>query len=135
MNRLAHRLYTPSLTAAAVGTVTAALGVLQSHTDTWRVGMLILATAIPALCYCLAYRATQATDAQLADIHRDGYQLGLLHVHMGLLDQPSAPPDGGEGVEEEDTQGISVIRLADLPDNVRPIRGHGDEEDNTRKVV
>ncbi|MBT2381975.1 hypothetical protein J7E90_33060, partial [Streptomyces sp. ISL-111] len=109
--------------------------VLQNHPDTGRVGMLILATAIPALCYCLAYRAMQATDVQLANTHRDGYQLGLRHVHLGLLDQPSAPPDGGEGVEEEDTQPISIVRGVSLPDNVRLLRAHDGTEDETRKAV
>lgn len=135
MTRLARRLYVPSIATVAVGTLTAMLGVLRNHPDTWRLGLLVLVAAIPALCYCLAYRATQASDDQLADTHRAGYRLALLHVHLGLLDQPDAPTDGGEGVEEEDTQPISMIWAADLPDNVRPIRAHDTEEDDNRKAV
>jgi hypothetical protein len=97
-------------------------------------GLLVTVGAIPTLCYALTHRATQASDDQLAEAHTAGYRLALQHVHMGLLDSPAAPPDGGEGVEEEDTQGMSIIRSEDLPDNVRPFRPRDDEEDDWKAV-
>ncbi|MEU0675117.1 hypothetical protein ABZ330_19920 [Streptomyces sp. NPDC006172] len=136
MTHLARRLYVPSIITAVLGAVSATLGVLHNHYDVFRIALVALITAIPPLGYCLIHRANQASDDQLADMHRAGYRLALQHVHMGLLDSPAAPPDGGEGVEEEDTQGISIIRSGDLPDNVRPIRSHDDEEDDdNRKAV
>ncbi|MEU2759354.1 hypothetical protein [Streptomyces sp. NPDC007094] len=134
-HRLARRLFVPFIAIGAGGTITAGAGILQNHPDTFRAGLTLLVAAIPGLCYCLAYRAAQATDVQLADARRDGYRLALHHVHMGLLDQPSAPPDGGEGVEEEDTQPISIVRGVSLPDNVRPLRAHDNAKDGTRKAV
>lgn len=135
MTRLARRLYAPSVAIAALGTVTATLGVLHDQPDTFRLGIIALVAAIPALCYCLTHLATQASDYQLAEAHSAGYRLALQHVSLGLLGSPAAPPDGGEGVEEEDTQGISIIRSGHLPDNVRPIRSHNDEEDDDRKAI
>ncbi|MFD5901751.1 hypothetical protein ACFWHG_09630 [Streptomyces microflavus] len=133
-HRIARRLYLPSIAIGAGGAMTAGVGILQDHADVFRTGITLLIAAIPALSYCLAYRAELTTDMQLAEARRDGYRLALHHVHMGLLDQPSAPPDGGESVEEEDTLPNSIVRGVDLPDNVRPIRTHA-TEDNTRKVV
>ncbi|MFF9704127.1 hypothetical protein ACF1FE_23550 [Streptomyces griseofuscus] len=135
MTPLARRMYVPSLAALAFGATTAIHGVLRDHYDGFRLGLVMLITAIPALCYCIAYRATQASDDQLAQTHSAGYRLALQHVSLGLLDTPDAPPDGGEGAEEEDTQGISIIRAADLPGNVRPIRPRDDKEDDNRKAV
>ncbi|MEU5136730.1 hypothetical protein [Streptomyces californicus] len=135
MTPLAQRTYVPSLTVAFLGTVTAAAGVLLDHYDVWRMGLLGLIASIPVLCYCIAHRATQASDDQLAETHSAGYRLALQHVHLGLLDTPDAPPDGGEGAEEDDTQGISIIRIADLPGNVRPFRPRDDEEDDNRKAI
>ncbi|MFD5230982.1 hypothetical protein ACFWJ5_21080 [Streptomyces qaidamensis] len=134
MTRLARRLYAPSVTTVALGFCTAMLGVLRDHMPMHHLGLLVTVAAIPTLGYALIHRATQATDDQLADMHTAGYRLALQHVHMGLLDSPAAPPDGGEGVEEEDTQGISIIRSEDLPDNVRPIRSRDDEEDDWKAV-
>ncbi|MFI6371047.1 hypothetical protein [Streptomyces sp. NPDC050546] len=135
MTPLARRLYAPSVAALVLGATTAIHGVLRDHYDGFRLGLVVLITAIPALCYCIAYRATQASDDQLAETHSAGYRLALQHVHMGLLDPPEAPRDGGEGAEGEDTQGISIIRIADLPGNVRPIRPLDEEEDDDRKAV
>lgn len=134
MTPIARSLYVPSVATAAVGTALAMLGVLLPHRTLWAAGLLAAVAAIPVLCYCLIHRATQASDDQLAEAHTAGYRLALQHVHMGLLDSPAAPPDGGEGVAEEDTQGISIIRSADLPDNVWLIRAR-DKEDDDRKAV
>ncbi|MFG2650925.1 hypothetical protein [Streptomyces sp. NPDC048436] len=132
MPRLARALYVPSVALSALGTVTATLGVLHDQPDVFRLGMIALVAAIPALCYCLTHRATRVSDYQLTETHSAGYRLALQHVSLGLLGSPAAPPDGGEGVEEEEAQGIVTIPRGDLPDNVRPIRSHDDEED-TRK--
>lgn len=105
-HRIARRLYLPSIAIGAGGVITAAVGILQNHADVFRTGLTLLVAAIPALCYCLTYRAGQTTDVQLAEARQDGYRLALLHMHMGLLDQPSAPPDGSKDVEEEDAQPI-----------------------------
>lgn len=134
MTRLAQRLYVPSVAAAVLGAATAPLGVLHNQYDVFRLGMVALVAAIPALCYCLTHRARHATDYQLVEMHGAGYRLALVHVSMGLLDSPAAPPDGGEDVEEEDTQGISTTRSGHLPDNVRPIR-RNDEEDDDKKAI
>lgn len=134
MTSLARRLYVPSVATVALGFCIAALGVLLNHMHMHHFGLLVTVGAIPALCYALTHRATQASDDQLAEAHTAGYRLALQHVHMGLLDSPAAPPDGGEGVEEEDTQGMSIIRSEDLPDNVRPIRSRDDEEDDWKAV-
>jgi hypothetical protein len=136
MKRLvARRLYVPSLTAVSLGFCLATFGVLRGNMPVHHFGLLVTVAAIPPLCYALIHRATQASDDQLAEAHTAGYRLALQHVHMGLLDSPAAPPDGGEGVEEEDTQGISIVWGTDLPDNVRPIRSRDDEEDDNRKAI
>jgi hypothetical protein len=133
MTRLARRLYIPSVTTVALGFCIATFGVLRGHMATHHFGLLVTVVGIPILCYALIHRATQASDDQLAEAHTAGYRLALQHVHMGLLDSP-APPDGGEGVEEEDTQGMSIIRSEELPDNVRPFRSRDDEEDDWKAV-
>lgn len=135
MTPLARRLYIPSVTVAALGSATAVLGVLLNAYDMFRLGLIALVTTIPAVCYCLVHRATQASDDQLAETHRAGYRLALQHVSLGLLDSPAAPPDGGEGVAEVDTQETCTVRSADIPDNVWPIRSHDDKEDDNRKAV
>ncbi|ALM38197.1 MULTISPECIES: hypothetical protein [Streptomyces] len=132
MTLLARRLYFPSTVAVALGTVIAISGVLVGHFTMWRLGLVCLVAAIPALCYCLAQRASQASDDQLADMHRAGYRLALQHVALGLLDSPAAPPDGGEGAPSEDTQGLSIVRPAELPDNVRRLRAR---DNRNRKAV
>lgn len=134
MTPLAQRLYVPSATVAALGTVIAVTGVLLDHYDTWRLGLVSLIAAIPLLCYCLTHRAMQASDDQLATTHSAGYRLALQHVYLGLLDPPYAPPDGGEAAEE-DPQGTSTVRSAELPGNVRPLRSPDDEEEDDRKAV
>lgn len=135
MTQLARRLYIPSVTAVALGFCIAALGVLLNHMAMHHFGLLVTVGAIPPLCYSLTNRAAQNSDDQLAESHRAGYRLALQHVHMGLLDSPAAPPDGGEGVEEVDTQETCTVRSADIPDNVWPIRSHDDKEDDNRKAV
>ncbi|MEU9306919.1 hypothetical protein [Streptomyces sp. NPDC048256] len=135
MTPLARRSYIPSLTVAALGVVAAIYGVLLDHYDVWRIGLLALIAAIPAVCYSLAHRASRASDDRLAETHSAGYRLALQHVHLGLLDTPDAPRDGGEGADGETTQGISIIRSADLPGNVRPIRPRDNKEGNSRKVI
>ncbi|MFD7121940.1 hypothetical protein ACFWAA_33605 [Streptomyces sp. NPDC059922] len=134
MTPLARRIYAPSVTSGALGTALALVGVICDSFDLWRLGLVALVASIPALCYCLAHRAAQASDDQLAETHSAGYRLALRHVSLGLLDSPAAPPDGGEGVGEEDTQGICTIRSGDLPNNVRPFRPR-DSKGNDRKVV
>jgi hypothetical protein len=134
MTRLARRLFIPSVATVSLGFCLATFGVLRGHMSIHHFGLLVTVVGIPTLCYALIHRATQASDDQLAESHTAGYRLALQHVHMGLLDPPAAPPDGGEGVEEEDTQGISVIRSEDLPDNVRPFRSRDDEEDDWKAV-
>ncbi|MFH8793818.1 hypothetical protein [Streptomyces sp. NPDC017941] len=135
MAPLARRLYFPSFATAAFGAALATSGVLRNHYAWSSYGMLILVAAVPAICYCLTHRATQANDERLAETHRAGYRLALHHVSMGLLEPPSAPPDGGEGVEEDDAQKLSTTKSVILPDNVRPIRSHDDEMENDRKAV
>ncbi|MGW5304882.1 hypothetical protein ACWERF_13190 [Streptomyces griseoluteus] len=136
MTRLARRLYVPSVVTVVLGAVTATFGVLHDWEDAFSLGLVASVAALPGLLYCLTNRAAEASDDQLADAHHAGYRLALQHVSMGLLDSPAAPPDGGEGVEEEDTQGISLVDLANhLPDNVRPFRSRNDEEDDHRKAI
>ncbi|MBT3157385.1 hypothetical protein KQH42_07145 [Streptomyces sp. CHA1] len=129
---VARRILMPSIAAVAVGAVIGLVGVLLDSLSIWRFGLLLTVAAIPLLCYSLIYRALQASDDQLAATHRAGYQLALFHVAEGLLG-PIAPPDGGEDV------GHSVTHQAGardyLPDNVRPLRDRGNEEDDNRKAI
>ena len=133
MNRLSRHLFTPSVAAITGGATVGLFGVLTERFPIWRVGLLTIVAALPALSCALIYRAAQASDDQLAHVHRAGYQLALYHVSQGLLDTPAAPPDGGEDVGQEDTQGIVILR--DLPGNVRPFRPRDGKEDDHRKAV
>lgn len=133
MNRTARRLFYPSAVTIALGASVSIYGIYAGSLTIWRAGLLAAVLAFPTLGYALTHRAAEASDDQLAHAHRAGYQLALYHVSQGLLDTPAAPPDGGEDVGPEDTQGVAILR--DLPDNVRPIRGRDDEEDDNRKAV
>ncbi|MCQ9706637.1 hypothetical protein [Streptomyces sp. BSP1] len=129
---VARRTLVPAIAAIAVGTAIGLVGVLLDSLPIWRFGLLLTVAAIPPLCCSLLYRAVQASDDQLANTHRAGYQLALLHVAEGLLG-PVAPPDGGEDVGQTSLRHRAAPGC--LPDNVRPLRGRDDEEDDTRKAV
>jgi len=135
MDRYARRLFCPSVAAIVLGASISLHGVIRDSLDVWRLGLLLAVMALPVLGYALIYRAARASDDQLADAHRAGYKLALYHVSLGLLDSPAAPPDGGEGVGEDDTRRTTTA-TAVLPDNVRPFRSRDDEQDtDTRKAV
>jgi hypothetical protein len=133
MNRIARRLFRPSVAAIITGVSIAMFGVLCGSLHIWRLGLLVAVAALPALCYALIHRAAVASDDQLAHAHRTGYQLALYHVSLGLLDTPAAPPDGGEGVGHADPQGLPAPRTA--PGNVRPLRPRDRAETDNRKAV
>ena len=98
-------------------------GIRDEGDSLTRAGILIGLAALPPFVVWQSQRAHQNTADQLADAHTAGYRLALEHVAAGLLDQHTAPPDGGDHVEaaEHDRADLATEdRAADDPaSNVR----------------
>lgn len=123
-------LYAPTLGVLAFGILLGLVGIFEEGGDVSRAGILIAFAALPPLCYWQTQRAHQDIDDRVADAHASGYQLALEHVHRGLLDQNTAPFDGGEKVDRAADGTSNPTTL----DNVRPLRPTHPEQ-HERKIV
>ncbi|MFE7017651.1 hypothetical protein ACFVAQ_45580 [Streptomyces sp. NPDC057651] len=91
-----------ALALFALGLTIGLLGLFDKEGVYARAGLLLTVAAMAPLIVWQSQRAHQATADQLAAEHDAGYRLALEHVARGLLDQPTAPPDGGDRAEATD---------------------------------
>lgn len=88
--------YATGISGAVAGT----LGLAAGSSDLTRAGILLALAALPPVFAHQCRRAQRNSEQQLADAHAAGYWLALDHVARGLLDQHTAPPDGGTPTDD-----------------------------------
>ena len=114
---MTHR-YMPvfAFTLLAVGISAGAVGLLGNNDDLFGTGLFVVLTAVPLTIIRTVQNSQRATDDQLADADRAGYNRALDHVARGLLDAPTPPEPGNrEDRAEQDAGNVITLR----PNQVR----------------
>ncbi|MGW7197259.1 hypothetical protein [Streptomyces chryseus] len=78
-----------------IGIALGLAGILDEGDSITRAGIVLSTASLPPLIVWQSRKAHQKADDELATAHKAGYRLALRHVAQGLLDQDTAPPDGG----------------------------------------
>ncbi|WP_282792055.1 hypothetical protein [Streptomyces sp. CC224B] len=99
----------------ALGLSAGIYGILSDHDNTAMCGALTVLTAVPLLIVHTVHNAQRLNAHQLAEAENAGYRRALDHVARGLLDQHTAPPNGGQPAGDGDEQ---------APGNVVTLRPH-----------
>lgn len=108
-----------AVTLLTLGLTIGLLGLFDEEGVYARAGLLLSVAAMAPLIVWQSQRAHRATADQLAAKHDAGYRLALEHVARGLLDQPTAPPDGGERIDA--TEETADHTADEQPRNVRQL--------------
>ncbi|MFJ9892688.1 hypothetical protein ACIQPR_05080 [Streptomyces sp. NPDC091280] len=99
-----------------VGIGAGAVGLLGNNDDLFGTGLFAVLAAVPLTIIRTVQNSQRATDDQLADADRAGYNRALDHVARGLLDAPTPPAPGSREGRAEQGAG-NVITLN--PNRVR----------------
>ncbi|MCX5161913.1 hypothetical protein OOK39_21970 [Streptomyces sp. NBC_00264] len=118
------------------------VGILDEGDSITRAGIVLSVASFPPLIIWQSQRAHQLADDQLAETHAAGYRLALEHVAAGLLDDSTAPPDGGAHVEPNEAKPLALAgdRAAASSDvhsigNVRQLHPVHHTEPDTEQVA